>query len=212
MPMKRIIFLFSALFLVAITMSAKKVKVTIDGTVSPSQTTLYLIINEDTAHAQLIPIVDSHFSVTIKVDRDAFIRLHDWKEWPERAPFVLIPDSRHITINWREGTIEGSPMSKKLTEACREIGKASPEGFHIDVFSDDPQAWAEAREAGARMREQMLMEQRGLILRTIKENNDNNIPAWIFYCYHNLLDGPFREEAASNMGVWRKHPIMKLLK
>ena len=96
--MKQLLFVLAAVML-ATTAQAKKVKVTIDGTVSPSQTKLYLIINEDTANAQLLPIKDAKFSVTIKVDRNAFIRLHDYKEWPERSAFVLIPDSKHIAIN-----------------------------------------------------------------------------------------------------------------
>ena len=107
--MKRLLFFLAALAMVSAG-CAKKVKVTIDGTVSPTQTILYLIINEDTAHAQRLPIKDARFSVTVKVDRDAFIRLHDWKEWPERSVFVLIPDSRHITIDWNKGTITGSPQ------------------------------------------------------------------------------------------------------
>ena len=77
--MKQLLFVLASIML-ATTAQAKKVKVTIDGTVSPSQTKLYLIINEDTANAQLLPIKDAKFSVTIKVDRNAFIRLHDYKE------------------------------------------------------------------------------------------------------------------------------------
>lgn len=212
--MKRIIILFSALFFVAIAVSAKKVKVTIDGTVYSSETRLYLIINEDTAHAQLIPIVDDHFSVTVKVDRDAFIRIHDWKQWPERAAFVLVPDSRHITIDWRNGTIEGSAMSKRLKDACWEIRKVSPEGFHVDVFSEDPEAWARARETERRVHEQMLMEQKEVILRTVNENKDNYIPAWIYFCFHNLFT-PYDDRLNRLLGEdcqWTKHPILDLLK
>ena len=218
--MKRILILFSALFLVAIAVSAKKVEVTIDGTVYSTQTKLYLIINEDTAHAQLLPIVDGHFSVTVKVDRDAFIRIHDWKQWPERAAFVLVPDSRHITIDWRNGTIEGSKKSQQLKDLCWEIKKASPEGFHVDVFSEDPEAWAQARETERRMREQMLMEQKDVILRTVNENRGNNFPAWIYFCYHDLFDGdnpynPYDDRLnrlLEKKDKWTKHPIMKLLK
>ena len=142
--MKQLLFVLTAILL-ATTAQAKKVKVTIDGMVSPSQTRLYLIINEDTANAQLIPIKDAKFSVTIKVDRDAFIRLHDYKQWPERSQFILIPDSKHITIDWDRGTIKGSEKSLELQIACRLIRDESPEGFHVDVFTDDPEAWREAR-------------------------------------------------------------------
>ena len=71
---------------------ARKVKVTIDGTMVSSDTRIYLIVNEDTANAQILPIDNHQFSVTVTVDRNAFIRLHDYKEWPERSAFVLIPD------------------------------------------------------------------------------------------------------------------------
>lgn len=210
--MKRLLFLLTAFLLLALPSCAKKVTVTIDGTLSPTQTTLYLIINEDTAHAQRVPIQDAHFSVTVKVDRDAFIRLHDYKDWPERSAFVLIPDSRHITIDWRDGTIEGSPMSKKLQEATREVARTSPEGFHVDVFSDDPEAWASARETERSIRAKMLQDQIETIQRVIQENKKNNIPAWIVYCYYTKIDEPFRQMFDGYREKWTKHPILKLLK
>ncbi|MBR5654881.1 MAG: hypothetical protein IKX22_12485 [Prevotella sp.] len=210
--MKRIIPLLTVFFLLALPTCAKKVTVTIDGTVSPSQTTLYLIINEDIANAQLIPIQDAHFSITVEVEKDAFIRLHDYKEWPERSVFVLIPDSRHITIDWRNGTIEGSPMSKRLQMACKQIRDASPEGFHIDVFSDDPEAWASAREQERAIRERMMHDQLEAIEKVMKENKRNNIPAWIVYCYYPQLEMPYRLILEGPRGKWCNHPILKLLK
>ena len=204
--------LFFALLVVGafctLNVSAKKVKLTIDGTVSPSQTTLYLIVNEDKENAMLVPIQDAKFSVTLKVESNAFIRLSDNKNWPERSVFVLIPDSKHITINWRTGSIEGSPMSNKLQVAMKEIREASPEGFHIDVFSDNPDDWEIAREREASMRAQMQMRQREAIMRIIVENSDNNIPAWIYYCYK-----PSIAMKAENIGPkdskWLNHAIVR---
>lgn len=204
--------LFFALLVVGafctLNVSAKKVKLTIDGTVSPSQTMLYLIVNEDKENAMLVPIQDAKFSVTLKVESNAFIRLSDNKNWPERSVFVLIPDSKHITINWRTGSIEGSPMSNKLQVAMKEIREASPEGFHIDVFSDNPDDWEIAREREASMRAQMQMRQREAIMRIIVENSDNNIPAWIYYCYK-----PSIAMKAENIGPkdskWLNHAIVR---
>ncbi len=204
--------LFFALLVVGafctLNVSAKKVKLTIDGTVSPSQTTLYLIVNEDKENAMLVPIQDAKFSVTLKVESNAFIRLSDNKNWPERSVFVLIPDSKHITINWRTGSIEGSPMSNKLQVAMKEIREAFPEGFHIDVFSDNPDDWKIAREREASMRAQMQMRQREAIMRIIVENSDNNIPAWIYYCYK-----PSIAMKAENIGPkdskWLNHAIVR---
>lgn len=204
--------LFFALLVVGafctLNVSAKKVKLTIDGTVSPSQTTLYLIVNEDKENAMLVPIQDAKFSVTLKVESNAFIRLSDNKNWPERSVFVLIPDSKHITINWRTGSIEGSPMSNKLQVAMKEIREAFPEGFHIDVFSDNPDDWEIAREREASMRAQMQMRQREAIMRIIVENSDNNIPAWIYYCYK-----PSIAMKAENIGPknskWLNHAIVR---
>ena len=208
--MRRIIYFLSALILVAVTACAKKVRLTIDGTTYPTQTSLYLIINEDIENAQELPITDGRFSVNVEVERDAFVRIHDYKEWPERSVFVLIPDSRHITIDWRNGTIEGSAMSKKLQTACREVTKESPEGFHIDVFSDDQEAWARAREAEKSIREKMQLEEVKAIERVIKENKNNNIPAWIVYCHHSLLEGPFRYVIDENKNhKWAKHTIIR---
>lgn len=204
--------LFFALLVVGafctLNVSAKKVKLTIDGTVSPSQTTLYLIVNEDKENAMLVPIQDAKFSVTLKVESNAFIRLSDNKNWPERSVFVLIPDSKHITINWRTGSIEGSPMSNKLQMAMKEIREAFPEGFHIDVFSDNPDDWKIAREREASMRAQMQMRQHEAIMRIIVENSDNNIPAWIYYCYK-----PSIAMKAENIGPkgskWLNHAIVR---
>lgn len=204
--MIRIIFILTAVALVA---TAQAKKVTIDGNVSPSQTTLYLIINEDTANAQLLPIKDGKFSVTVNVERDAFIRLHDWKEWPERSVFVLIPDSRHITIDWRTGSIKGSKQSQKLQTACKQIRNASPEGFHIDVFSEDPEAWHRAQEQGNAIRSKMLEEQKAIAKKLLLENKDNIISAWITYCYPNLFEGELNAIINHMKPKWANHPILK---
>ena len=206
--MKRILFILTAMAFIA-TAQARKVNVTIDGTVSPSQTTLYLIINEDTANAQLLPIKDGKFSVSVKVDRNAFIRLHDWKEWPERSVFVLLPDSRHITINWNTGTIEGSKQSRELQTVCKQIRDASPEGFHVDVFSDDPEAWRRAQEQGNAIRDRMLEEQKMIARKLLLENKDNIIAAWIAYCYPNLFEGELNAIIDHMKPKWANHPILK---
>ena len=208
MRMKRILFILTAMAFIA-TAQARKVNVTIDGTVSPSQTTLYLIINEDTANAQLLPIKDGKFSVSVKVDRNAFIRLHDWKEWPERSVFVLLPDSRHITINWNTGTIEGSKQSRELQTVCKQIRDASPEGFHVDVFSDDPEAWRRAQEQGNAIRDRMLEEQKMIARKLLLENKDNIIAAWIAYCYPNLFEGELNAIIDHMKPKWANHPILK---
>ena len=205
--MKRLLFFLAALAMVS-TGCAKKVKVTIDGTVSPTQTTLFLIINEDTAHAQRLPIKDAKFSVTVTVDRDAFIRIHDWKEWPERSVFVLIPDSRHITIDWNKGTIEGSPQSLKLQAACRQIRDLSQEGFHIDVFTDDPEAWREARERANSIRSSMLAQQKEVAKRVMMENKDDISAVWIAYCFPQLLEGELNAMIDHMKPQWANHPLL----
>ena len=206
--MKQLLFVLAAIML-ATTAQAKKVKVTIDGTVSPSQTKLYLIINEDTANAQLLPIKDAKFSVTIKVDRNAFIRLHDYKEWPERSAFVLIPDSKHITINWNTGEISGSKQSKELQTICKQIRDAGPNGFHIDVFSDDPEAWKAAREQEHSIRESMLYEQKQIAKLAMVENRDKIYDAWIVYAFPELLEGELDAIVGYKNPKWVKNPILK---
>ncbi|MBP5799739.1 MAG: hypothetical protein J6W43_07500 [Prevotella sp.] len=206
--MKRLLCTLMVCALVA-AVQAKKVKVTIDGTTSPSQTTLYLIINEDTAHAQLVPINDAHFSVNIKVDRDAFIRLHDSKRWPERGTFVLIPDSRHITVNWSKRTIQGSEQSQKLQAVCSEIKNSSPEGFHIDVFTDDPEAWRSAQAQGESIRQSMLEQQKDVFKQQILENKNNPLCAWIAFCYPQLMEGEIEAMLHHMKPKWLNHPILK---
>lgn len=205
--MKRFIILFFAVAAVTIG-SAKKIKVTIDGTVSPSQTKLYLIINEDTANAKLLPITDGKFSTKVQVERDAFIRLHDWKQWPERSVFVLVPDSKHITIDWNRGTITGSPMSQKLQATCKQIRDASPEGFHIDVFSDDPEVRRQAYLEGEAIRARMLQNQKDIAREVLFDNKNSIISVWIAYCFPRLFEGEL-EGAIKHMNPkWINHPLM----
>lgn len=206
------LLILGALFFGVQTASAKKVKVTIDGTVSPSQTRLFLIINEDTANAMRVPIQDGRFSVTVKVEKDAFIRLSDYKQWPERSAFVLIPDSKHITVDWRTGRIEGSPMSLELAAALDAIRHEDPYGFHIDIFTDDPEARAQAAEQQRMIYQEMEARHRAIILETIDKNSANNIPAWVYFCYHSKLDLPFRFFAEGAAPKWTKHAVLARFK
>ena len=206
--MRQTFILFSAFMLAITTSCAKSVNLTIDGVVWSSQTSLYLIINEDTANARIVPVTDGRFSVSVKVDSHAFVRLHDSKSRPESSYAVLIPDSRHISFNVEDGTIEGSPLSQKLHEAIRQVRLASPEGFHIDVFSDNEEAWAEARETEKSVRASMEENQRKIILKLIDDNKDNIIPAWIAYCYSKNFHGGIDEMTKGAKYKWLKHPIL----
>jgi hypothetical protein len=211
--MKRITILFTALLLTALTVSAKNIKVTIDGTVESYVSRLYLIVNEDTANAQLVPIQDGKFSVTVKVDRESLIRLHDSKEWPERAFFVIYPDSKHITVDMRTGTIEGSVMSNRLNQSVNIVRKAGPGNFHIDVFSEDKAAWEEARAREKAIRANMEAEQRTLFQNLIRENRYNNIPVWLTYCFPYLVTPDFMAEVTKEIEPeWMQHPILKARK
>ena len=192
-----------------LTAQAKKVKVTIDGTVSPTQTTVYLIINEDTEHAQRLTIKDGKFSTKVAVERDAFIRLDNRMEWPERSTFVLIPDSRHITIDWNTGSIEGSQMSQKLQETCHLIQQSSPEGFFVDVFSDDPNARREGYQRANAVRERMMEEQRGIARNVMLDEKNNIMTVWIAYCYPQLLKVELNGYIEHMKPKWANHPLLQ---
>lgn len=207
--MKKKLAALTLLLLGMTTLFAKKVTVTIEGTTDSYETSLYLIVNEDTTNAQIILIDNGHFSVTVTVEQNSFIRIHDYKDWPERSLYVLIPDSRHITIDRRNGTIEGSPLSQRLQEAINEVNRCSPEGFHIDVFSDDPAVWEEARRSEMAMREQMENDQREKICELVNKNKDNIIPAWLCYCFADHFLGGIDEIARGSKHKWYKHPIIK---
>lgn len=208
--MKRF-FLLMSLVLLALSGNAKKVKVTIDGTVYRGQSELYLIVNEDIANAQLIPIENSRFSTTIEVEKNSFIRLHYYKEFPERSPFVLIPDSRHITINYETGEIIGSKLSQELKENMMFIKSLSPENFHIDVFSEDREAWAQAHKKAEQVRARMLASQRQAIIRIIMENPKAIFPAWIYYCYKDIINIPVEGLVEKGKKAkWIKHEILQL--
>ena len=208
--MKKIITLLTLVFLLtASQLYAKKVKVTIDGIMASYVSKLYLVINEDTANAQLIPLQDKQFSVTVKVDNSAFIRLCETKDWPERAFFVLIPDSKHITVDMRAGSIDGSPMSQRLRQACEQARRAGPNGFHVDVFSDNPDDWKQARETERRIRAELTERQKEVIRQIAAENKNNVIPAWIAYCYANVFEEGIIGIIRGEFPKWLGHPILK---
>ena len=101
--MKRSLFIMIVL---AFMTAAQGKKVTIEGTSSSER--IYLIINEDTEHALLLDIQDGKFSVTVNVNRNAFIRLQESKTFPRRAAAVLIPDSKHIIVDTDNQLIQNS--------------------------------------------------------------------------------------------------------
>ncbi|MBQ8152786.1 MAG: hypothetical protein IJ069_03800 [Prevotella sp.] len=199
--------MFSVLIMVALSVCAKKVKLTIDGTTSRSQTTLYLIVNKDTANAQCVPVNDGKFSIAVEVDKNDFIRLQDDKGRPDRGDFVLIPDSHHITVDMRNGKVEDSPMSQYLQTTVKGIQSAGPGTFHIDVFSEDPKAWEEARAQESAIRAKMEEQQRELVRKVMLENKDNNIPAWILYCFPELAY-KYLDEVTKDSPKWMRHPLL----
>ena len=72
--MKRTFIIIAAMMLTMITASAKKVTVTIDGTVYRTQEKIYLIVDEDTANAVVVPVQNGQFTVTTTVDANSIIR------------------------------------------------------------------------------------------------------------------------------------------
>ena len=205
----RKIFTVLLMLLAVSQLHAKNVKVTIDGTMASYVSKLYFIVNEDTANAQLIPLQDRQFAVTVKVDSKAFIRLSESKEWPDRAFFVLIPDSKHITVDMNTGKIEGSPLSQRLSEAFEEARREGPHGFHVDVFSDNPDDWKQARETERRIRAEMTEHQKDVIRRIATENKNNIIPAWITYCFANIFEEGIIGIVRGEHPQWLGHPILK---
>ena len=207
--MKRSFIIIAAMMLTMITASAKKVTVTIDGTVYRTQEKIYLIVDEDTANAVVVPVQNGQFTVTTTVDANSIIRLHETKEWPERAEFVIIPDSKHITIDWNTGSITGSQQSSELQAICKQIRDAGPNGFHIDVFSDDPEAWREARVREAAMREDMMNQQKKIAKEVMLKNKDKIYGAWIMYTFPELLEGELNAIINYEKPKWASHPILK---
>lgn len=206
--MKRLVCILMAVAVVA-AVQAKKVKVTIDGTVLPTQTRLYLIINEDTAKAQLIPIKDAKFSVTVKVDDNAFICLQDNKEWQERSAFVLIPDSKHITVDWNTGEITGSNHSQELQSICKTIRSFDPGTFHIDVFSDDPELLKREREHEREIRETMSQHQIVFVREQLFDNPNDFVRVWLVYRYSQFAAQYLKDLISEKTPKWVNHPLLK---
>lgn len=215
--MKKQCILLTMLMLVALTAAAKKVKVTIDGFVPKHQEQVCIIVNEDLDNIMEVPVNDGRFTVKMKIDADAFIRIYEGgylKNYPDRAYFILIPDSKHITVNTTDPfnyTIEGSEMSEKLQQAIRKARQNSPEGFHIDVFSDDPQAWADAKAAQESTWKMMRDEQMKDITTVINDNKSNIIPVWMIYIYGRGEYGPQVKSFLKDNSKWGKHILMQKL-
>lgn len=212
--MKRILSIAILLVCIILSAAAKNVKVTIDGYTPKYEDSVSIIINEDIDHIMTIPVNEGHFNVQLKVDADAFIRIYEGgylKNYPDRAWFILIPDSKHITVSTIDYSIKGSKMSKRLYECIYEACKHSPEGFHIDVFSDDKDAWAEARAREKAIRQSMMETQMDDIKRIVNDNKDSLIPLWILYSY---ASGSYEMRdlfvhMVKDDKKWASHPVGK---
>ena len=206
--MKQRMILLATLLVVFLSASAKKLKVTIDGTASPSQQTLYLIVNEDTAKAVVVPVNEGKFTVTIKVNEDDFIRLSENKERPTPSSVVIMADERHITVNMESRTVKGSYMTDKLRAAIKRIEDAGPGHFHIDVFTDDPKAWEEAKAQERMMREEMKERQRLCARQVLEDERYNDIPAWIVIVFPEQVF-PWLDKYIEEESLWLEHPVRK---
>ena len=206
--MKQRMILLATLLVVFLSASAKKLKVTIDGTASPSQQTLYLIVNEDTAKAQLISVNEGKFTVTVKVNEDDFIRLSENKERPTPSSVVIMADERNISVDMETGTVKGSYMTDKLRAAIKRIENAGPGHFHIDVFTDDPKAWEEAKTQERMMREEMKEQQRLCARQVLEDERYNDIPAWIVIVFPEQVS-PWLNKYIEEESMWLEHPVRK---
>ncbi len=206
--MKQRMILLATLLVVFLSASAKKLKVTIDGTASPSQQTLYLIVNEDTAKAQLISVNEGEFTVTVKVNEDDFIRLSENKERPTPSSVVIMADERNISVDMESRTVKGSYMTDKLRAAIKRIENAGPGHFHIDVFTDDPKAWEEAKTQERMMREEMKEQQRLCARQVLEDERYNDIPAWIVIVFPEQVS-PWLNKYIEEESMWLEHPVRK---
>jgi hypothetical protein len=206
--MKQRMILLATLLVVFLSASAKKLKVTIDGTASPSQQTLYLIVNEDTAKAQLISVNEGKFTVTVKVNEDDFIRLSENKERPTPSSVVIMADERNISVDMESRTVKGSYMTDKLRAAIKRIENAGPGHFHIDVFTDDPKAWEEAKTQERMMREEMKEQQRLCARQVLEDERYNDIPAWIVIVFPEQVS-PWLNKYIEEESMWLEHPVRK---
>ena len=205
MHMKRLVFIITA---IAMMTAVQAKKVTIEGTASKSER-IYLIINEDTENAQLLPIQNGKFKVTVNVDRNAFIRLQNTKDNPRRAAAVLIPDSKNITVYVDNQLILDSDKSQELSHLLMQMESNSPESLHVDVFSQDPQAWKDAREHENALREGMRNSQRNAVKELLMKDKNNIILAWIAYCYPEVMEGELQAMVDAMKPKWINHPILQ---
>jgi hypothetical protein len=207
--MKQRMILLSALLVVFLSASAKKLKVTIDGTARPSQESIYLIVNEDTATALLVPVNEGKFKVTVKVNEDDYIRLVENKAYrPDVRSVVIIADERHITVNMESNTVEHSYMTKCLKDRIGEIESAGPGTFHIDVFSDNKEDWEKARAEEKEIRARMKEQQRMVVKQVLEDERYNVIPAWILILYPEQAS-PWLDKYFEEFSTWLDHPVLK---
>ena len=101
------------------------------------------------------------------------------------------------------------PQMKAKNCTKEQIRDAGPNGFHIDVFSDDPEAWREARVREAAMREDMMNQQKKIAKEVMLKNKDKIYGAWIMYTFPELLEGELNAIINYEKPKWASHPILK---
>ncbi len=205
--MKNSFILSLALAWTTLTACAKAIDVTIEGTHYDYVEEVYLIVNEDTAHAQRVPLKDGHFKTTIRVNRNDFIRISRSKYLDKETRNVVIADSKSITVNLYMGTVEGSEQSKLLNDCLLEIERSGPGTFHIDYFGDDPAVWEKIRADEQATRKRMEMHQQEIIRQKIIDNADNLIPAWLVRTQTDIPT-EILNKATKGKPKWMKHPIL----
>ena len=146
--------------------------------------------------------------MTVKVNEDDFIRLSENKERPTPSSVVIMADERNISVNMETGTVKGSYMTDKLRAAIKRIENAGPGHFHIDVFTDDPKAWEEAKTQERMMREEMKEQQRLCARQVLEDERYNDIPAWIVIVFPEQVF-PWLDIYIKEESLWLEHPVRK---
>ena len=219
---KQYIILVLLLF-VALTASAKKVKVTIEGYNIDWNTDVRVIVNENIDEFHHADIKEGRFSITLKVEKGAFIRLALYKTEPmtngarrvirdfskdSRQGMVVVAEGGKVRINYQNNNVKGSTLSRKLQERRHILQDIDKQIRELQEYPRGLHLTREQIEAREREVVKLREAQQQFLDRFIKEDASTPLPAWYMRNYPIAAEGAACKQAVQQKAAWLKHPIL----
>ena len=164
------------------------------------------------------PLIDGQFRVTGRLPRNTFVQIGDLQGNDLR----FIVDSVPTHINMVTGEVKGSPLQERFI-ACQmrervvdRIGEQFMDSLTsdekenlIDMFFGDESIKTALDSARVGRFRSLMADMDALICQSIRENQDNVIPAWYFFIKGVRKEKAELDELLRKDAPYSRHPAMQ---